>query len=823
MSHDPLSCKVASRADRIRSGRGSNGIDYLEVADDQRSLLVYFFAGAPPVLTPDQVRIDGGRRIRGIVATAITPGPTDEERGADCVRIALNRYGDFSTYTLRLVGDDGESPPPGIDPRYAQIDFSFKVDCPGDADCASMPDCATPARAAPDIDYAVKDYTGFRRLLLDRLAVTTPQWRERHVPDIGITLVELLAHAADQLSVYQDAVATEAYLDTARRRVSVRRHARLVDYRLHEGCNARAWLALACDADTALPVDAYFVTANDAFDDLAHGRTLRDHALARVTAAGYAVFEQAGTRQMPFELVARFSEIPFYTWGDSECCLAQGATRATLRDPGAANDARRLSAGDVLIVEEILGPKTGHPGDADPEHRQALRLTSVEYTRDPLCDTAIIEIEWDPGDALRFTLCLSARLAAPDCRRIDGISVARGNVILVDHGRRVRNESLGCVDTRAEPLPCGCDGTVPERVVAAAPFAASLREAPLLHAEPVPRSGAASAALIQDPRRALPLLAIGEGEGDVRWEARSDLLDSDGDTRHVAVETDDDGRAHLRFGDGRCGRAPTAGACYRADYRIGDPRAGNVPREAIAFVVFRDSVVDAGLVPRNPLPAQGGTPAEDVAAAKRAAPQAFRGVLARAITAEDYAQIAQGDAAVQRANARLIWTGSGYHVDVAIDPYGSEEATPELCARIARRLACVRRIGHDVHVRPARYVPIELVLSLCIEPGRLRGEVKAAVRAGLVGRRGDGARALFHPDALTFGSDLFEADVIAAVQAVSGVQSVDVVSLRRVDGVPVRSGLQFVDLASFEIAQLDDDPDFPERGILKFLHIGGGR
>ena len=72
-----------------------------------------------------------------------------------------------------------------------------------------------------------------------------PEWRERHVPDIGITLVELLAYVGDHLSYYQDAVATEAYLGTARQRISVRRHARLVDYQMHEGCNARAWVTIA--------------------------------------------------------------------------------------------------------------------------------------------------------------------------------------------------------------------------------------------------------------------------------------------------------------------------------------------------------------------------------------------------------------------------------------------------------------------------------------------------------------------------------------------------------------------------------------------------
>ena len=36
----------------------------------------------------------------------------------------------------------------------------------------------------------------------------------------------VFAYTADYLSYYQDAVATEAYLDTARQRISVRRHVR---------------------------------------------------------------------------------------------------------------------------------------------------------------------------------------------------------------------------------------------------------------------------------------------------------------------------------------------------------------------------------------------------------------------------------------------------------------------------------------------------------------------------------------------------------------------------------------------------------------------
>src|SRR5688572_3107511 len=78
--------------------------------------------------------------------------------------------------------------------------------------------------------------------MLDRMSVLMPTWRDRSPADPLVTLVETLALTADHLSYWQDAIATEAYLGTARRRVSVRRHARMLDYPMHDGCNARTWV-----------------------------------------------------------------------------------------------------------------------------------------------------------------------------------------------------------------------------------------------------------------------------------------------------------------------------------------------------------------------------------------------------------------------------------------------------------------------------------------------------------------------------------------------------------------------------------------------------
>src|SRR4051812_4914184 len=146
-----------------------------------------------------------------------------------------------------------------------------------------------PDEPAPVVDYLARDYASFRRLMLDRLSTSMPGWRDTEPADVVQTVVEILAYAADQLSYFQDAVATEAYLGTARRRVSVRRHARLLDYAMHEGCNARAWLDVQVDGGTELRLPAGTRVLTTVGDD---GGPLLDEAAAELAVAGGAtVFE----------------------------------------------------------------------------------------------------------------------------------------------------------------------------------------------------------------------------------------------------------------------------------------------------------------------------------------------------------------------------------------------------------------------------------------------------------------------------------------------------------------------------------------------------
>ena len=528
-------CGEEGRRRAVRDSAGAlNGIDFVEVSEDQLTLSIHFLKTPIPAgIELENVVIEGGERITNINATGLAFAD-------DVLDVSVDARGDFSRYTLRLVNVDG------LDPRLSSVQFSFKVNCPTDFDCKPVNRCPPATFAEPDIDYLARDYASFRQLMLDRLAVLVPDWRERNPADLGIALVEMLAYVGDHLSYFLDAVGTEAYWATARRRISVRRHARLRDYFMHEGANARAYVTFAVEenssaeeATLAGPGDAQHGT--QLLTRVGSGEAvLSGDALREALGAGPAVFETLhdvtlrsahnGIDQNGEEIVLRF-----YTWNDEQCCLPRGATAATLRGP-----LPQLEVGHLLLFEEVRGPRTGEAADADPSRRHVVRLTRVEETADPLDGTAVVEIEWAQADALPFPLCLSS--IDQGGASIEDVSIARGNVVLADHGETQIEEDL---------IFTG-DGE----------FGVTLGHSPLTHSIPLPvdhaeRSAAELGQL--GAQYALPQIRL-SSEGGLTWEARRDLLGSGGGDRHFVAEMEEDGRARLRFGDNGHGIRPGLGA-----------------------------------------------------------------------------------------------------------------------------------------------------------------------------------------------------------------------------------------------------------------------
>ncbi|GAA1913740.1 putative baseplate assembly protein [Streptomyces durmitorensis] len=837
MTGRPLECRDEQRRKHPRV----NGLDRIEVSEDQLTLTVLFLGRAPEGIARDTVRIDHRPGALAVQVDDVDVRRAEGPGADDCMVVRVTAPGDYSTYTLRLVvaderGRPTDRPLPGLDPRYARLEFSFKANCLegpfGGLDCKTEPVCDEPLPSEPEIDYLAKDYASFRRLILDRLSLVLPDWQERHVPDLGIVLTELLAYVGDHLSYHQDAVATEAYLATARQRVSVRRHAKLVDYTVHEGCNARVFVALETDADRVLdPGQVQFLAVHGSLQGLPAVLTPDD--LQRLPFGGYEVFEPLGDG--PVQLRRGHNLIPFHTWGNRDCVLPAGATAATLLDRG-----RRLAlrVSDVLILEEVKGSCSGEPQDADRSRRHAVRLTSVDASGvDPYSEppgAPVVEIEWAEEDALPFPLCLSAVGRAPQCALITDISMARGNVVAADHGRTVHREPLGTVAAEETPMSCLGEGRPAETAVVARPFTPSLRQLPLTHREPYVPDAPASRLAVQDPRRALPQISLAQRGGAAppggsRWAPRPDLLDSGPGAREFVVETDNEGRAHLRFGDGRLGWRPEAGTRLVADYRVGNGPAGNVGAGSISRLLLRDGSGDTGGIrPGNPLPAAGGQLPETLDDVKSLAPVAFRTRIERAITEDDYAMLAArgddaGPARVQRAAATFRWTGSWYEVLTTIDPLGLAQPDEELLRQVERRLRRYRRIGHDLVVAPAAYVPLDVGLCVCVEPGFVQGRVRAALLDAL-GNRGlsGGRRGFFHPDNLTFGQGVSVSRLTAAALTVPGVASAEVTKLERLFAGPNGELCDGVlRIGPGEVARLDNDPAAPEQGQLLLILRGG--
>ncbi|MET8944455.1 putative baseplate assembly protein [Streptomyces sp. NPDC004542] len=478
---------TASRRARVRSAQ-LNGVDAVEVSDDGLLLTVTFLGKAPHGLGPENVRVDGGRRITGITAVDIGVEREEDPELDDRLLVTLDKAGDTSRYRLALVETDpygrpGTEPYRGFDQRYHSAEFAFRPDCPTPFDCAEEPDEETAFPAAPVIDYTARDYDTIRKLLLDRLALTTPDWAERNPADLGTTLVELLAYTGDQISYQQDAVATEAYLDTARRRVSVRRHVRLIDYAMHDGCNARAYVTVETAGDHTLAPGTYRfasvdVRSLDPHDRPAPGTVIDEDDLGDLDERGSVEVFEPVVAADPLELRVAHNAIRLWTWGGEVCALPKGATSATLRDEWTDRETCRerrlgLRPGDLLVLEEVRGPRTGTPGDADPAHRQAVRLTSVTPGLDRIEDQPVLEVTWAAEDALRFPLCLTTR-GGRDCLPVEDVTLARGNVVLVDHGRSGLRETVPVPPVPAVVAPCdppgfGCpdrtEGNAPARLI----------------------------------------------------------------------------------------------------------------------------------------------------------------------------------------------------------------------------------------------------------------------------------------------------------------------------------------------------------------------
>lgn len=811
-------------------------------------------------------RISGGHRINaGPASDQVKPVEINGNPAGRVLTLTVKPIGDYSTYRLRIEYKN-------IDPLFGEIDFKFRPEC-FNTNCAPTSEPAPEPNADPSIDYLAKDYDSFKHVMMAAMMERVPGWQPSSEADLDQVLLELFSAAADELSDHQDRVMNEAYLLTARKRVSLARHARLMDYHIHQGNQASTWLALTTDIEDGVDLHSAFTTwtadntgappavfisrekrhllfgmglefqgdlDSETFTDNLRGkfesfgiillqsasvsiRTPGSEWLVRDDTPGiYSVRKEEKLLNvyLPRILHPLLNQVRLYTWSGAIPALKAQSTTADLRitdigDKASAEKVQNLiRKGDVthFLVQEWLDPSTGKIQGKNPAKRQLLRLLQGEKgataMQDPFTGEWFVRVSWEEKDKLNNNYCFEV-----DCPalpgKVENISLFHGNLIKVYHGRpanAVFKEPGTQLNSSGE---FHFEREHGDKNIAIC----RLPQGPLAYRDTPPGGDS-------PPESTLEIDIVMPGGGSRKWQEKISLIHSDGSDDHFVVETDEEGRSLIRFGNGINGKELPDGAEVRCSYQIGRGEEGNIGADKL-------SNFDRSVFPEiegcwNPFNVINGTSPEPVAEIIRRVPEAYRFRQLRAVTLGDYENRAKELPSVSNATARYAWTGSWRTVRITIDPLGTETLDEKLRKEIESYLDAVRLIGEDLEIRPPLFVPLEIHVLLCVNPGYLPEHIRDILEQEFSdGFTPSGGMGFFHPDRWTFGQPLRTSQITGLVQSVEGVDHVIEVRMKRW-GEATPGTEDIIELRHNEIFRVRNDPDHMENGFIDF-DIRGGR
>jgi hypothetical protein len=232
-------------------------------------------------------------------------------------------------------------------------------------------------------------------------------------------------------------------------------------------------------------------------------------------------------------------------------------------------------------------------------------------------------------------------------------------------------------------------------------------------------------------------------------------------------------------------------------------------------------------------------------AARRAGPREIQ-TQHRMVTVEDYALRLAENPLVARAHAWSAWSGSWTTVYVAVITVGDvgldaalpadlagavetfhrEHELPQLPASppptvrtvLTMHLDAYRMAGQEVILAEAAPIPVTFSLSVRVAANFYQSEVRRAVTEAL----GTGPLGFFRPGGLRFGEDLHSSNLIQAVAALDGVESVCLNRFKRLGSeFPDEVGSGRIVLRGLEVAVCDNDPAQPARGYYRLTLHGG--
>ena len=776
MSDAPLSWNEAQLLD----GTPWQGIRYLSIefreGEEHPAIVTAHLNQPVGSLTADHVVVSGGRRLS-------VPRYEVEFTGSSVV-LSFRGFGDHSPYTVELT-DGGGAP---LHPFFSSAEFRFTIDCDA-GDCRESPTVARrPPAQPPAVDLLTKDFNGFVTLLADWVKVRNPHVADLSGASFERVVLDLLAWAGDMHSYYQDRVANEAFAETAGQRFSLRQHAVLLGSRLNDGHAPTTVLSFDVTASAFVPagLQIRMRTSPDevpvSFTVAERTRVLAENSGSRLRVAAFPGADDA-------ELPAGATELLLWGHGaqlraGDRLAFVQGsfAQIVTL----AAEPLRLTLPGWVESPSEAFDPLTDPPA----------RVTRLQWT-EPLAKAVR---PWSSQPLALHANLVDARYGTPRYAVDEAQGEPRRGELAIKLTRRT--------------------STVTRRRRGDGYLLRALRvpEWPVVH------DGDGTGASVP---------AVQVAISDETWTRVEHLHGSRSYDLHYTAEADEDGAVWLRFGDGVNGREVALEAPDRPvakielNYRIGDPVAGNVGLGTLVEIVApitgsdEETALNAlgAVAVTNVLPATGGREPHTLARTKEELPSSLRhGPLQRAVALEDYAAVAMEVAGAGRATARADH-GLFNTVMVLVDPEGADDLDEGLRRRVHEYVDTLRMTGREHVVLAAEYVPLEVELVLCVQPGFPRHLVRDRVLAEL--RPGSSERpGWFHPDRLSFGDSVRLGDLLAVVQGITGVRSVTAAVFRPLGDTTGPAVRDIILLGRTKVARLDADADFPEHGTLEVRVVG---
>lgn len=256
--------------------------------------------------------------------------------------------------------------------------------------------------------------------------------------------------------------------------------------------------------------------------------------------------------------------------------------------------------------------------------------------------------------------------------------------------------------------------------------------------------------------------------GDIAWHEQPTLYGSAPTDRSYMLDTDEQGRQFVVFGDGLRGARLSSGSNnVRAAYRKGIGSAGNVGADKLTQLMSRPLGLKSV---SNPQAAEGGTDPEMPTAARRSMPL-FTRTLDRAVSLLDYEDFARAFSGIAMAQAQVLNLNTGKTVAITIAGPEGQALTP--ASPVWQRLLEALKNNGDpfvaVQLLAHQASTFKLGLKIRRDPDYAIDSVLAHVEAAL--------RASFSFDARALAQPVQQSEVIAAAQAVPGVLAVELTRL----------------------------------------------